>query len=255
MRPDTDVIVRKLEPRDIKVWVCGDVHVGAAECQIKEFEKFIQMIEDDPDSYVIFLGDLMDTAIKNSPGDVFHGMNPHEQMDYLTDLLYNLANDGKILAFLPGNHELRIARDTSIDPLYDVAVRLGIQDVYRRDFAAVRIRMVHTKSCTKTYNILVFHGASDFKTRQMANNVEGFDAIVTGHNHQPVVRMPAHLCLTHPGKIIMKEIVQITATSWLDYSGYGARGMYQPQVQSRPQCLMIKWSPCQHESKEVSVSW
>ncbi|MBO7673661.1 MAG: metallophosphoesterase [Atopobiaceae bacterium] len=261
MRPDTDVIVHELAPRTIKVWVCGDVHVGAENCQLKEFERWIAEIENDPDAYVIFTGDLMDTATKSSVGDVFHGMNPREQMEYIHDTLYNLAHEGKILAMLTGNHELRVARETSIDPLYDVAVRLGIQNVYRRDFAAVRIRMSSTevrdnsKGTRIAYSILAFHGGSDFKVRQMANNVEGFDALVTGHSHQPVTRIPAHLCLTNANKIMLREVVQVTGCSWCDYAGYGARGMFQPQVQSRPQALVLHWVGSNNADKRLTVEW
>ena len=255
MRPDTDVIIREVEPKQMRVWVCGDVHVGSEQCQIKEFEKWISQIENDPDSYVVFLGDLMDTATKSSVGDVFHGMNPREQIEYVNDILYNLAHNGQILALLTGNHELRVARETSIDPLYDVAVRLGIQDAYRRDFAAIRIKMARTRSDCRAYNLLAFHGASDAKVRQMANNIEGFDALLTGHSHQPVARIPAHLCMTQNGKLTMREVVQVTGCSWCDYSGYGARSMLQPMVQSRPQCLVIDFPNSQSLGKKLSIQW
>lgn len=255
MKPDSQAILHNLEPRTIKVWVCGDVHVGAQGAQLDAWQKWLEQIEEDPDSYVIFIGDLMDTNTRHSVSDIWTGMCPADQMDYLTRSLRNLAKDGKILAMLAGNHELRMVKDTSIDPLYDICVRLGIEDVYRRDFAAVRIKMQLTKGCLRAYNIICFHGTSDLKTRQMMNNVEGFDALVVGHTHQPIVRMPAHLCMNQSGRVVLKEIVQITACSWCDYVGYSARGMYQPQVQSRPQALVLEWNPSQTKDKHVGVTW
>jgi len=255
VRPDFQAIVHELEPRTVKVWICGDVHVGAEGCDLKGFERWLEQIEDDPDAYVIFTGDLMDNATRHSVSEMWQGMRPSEQLEYISRSLAPLAKAGKILALVAGNHELRSARDTDLDPLYTVAVRLGIEKVYRRDFAAIRVRLIHTASCQRAYNILAFHGASDFKVRQMANNVEGFDALVTGHSHQPVTRMPAHLVLTRDGKLVMKELVQVTGCSWCEYTGYGARAMYQPQVQSRPQCLVLEWNNSQAKEKRLSVSW
>lgn len=255
MKPDSQAILHNLTPRTIKVWVCGDVHVGAQGAQLEAWSNWLDSIMEDEDSYVIFLGDLIDNATRNSKGDIWTGMSPADQMDYVEKSLRPLAKSGKILALLAGNHELRTAKDTSLEPLYDVAVRLGIEDVYRRDFAAVRIQMAVTKSCRRAYNIMVFHGGSDYKVRQMANNLEGFDVLVTGHTHQPITRIPAHLCMTHSGKVVMKEVIQVTACSWCDYIGYGARGMYQPQVQSRPQCLVLEWDASQTKDKRITVSW
>ena len=255
MRPDHQAIVHRLEPRTVKVWLCGDVHVGSEGCDLHGFERFLDRVMEDDDAFVVFVGDLMDNATRNSKSDLWQGMSPSEQMDYIAKVLTPLAKAGKILALVAGNHELRTARETDIEPLYTVAVRLGIENVYRRDFAAIRIQFGEFVKIRKAYNILAFHGASDFKTRQMMNNIEGFDALVTGHTHQPVTRMPAHLCLTQKGMVALKEVIQVTACSWCDYQGYGARGMYQPQVQSRPQCLILEWANSQHVPKRISVSW
>lgn len=254
MRPDYQAITYDMEPRTLKVWVCGDVHVGAEGFQMAAFESFIQSVEDDPDAFIVFLGDLMDNATRNSKGEVFIGMTPSEQMEYIARTLAPLAKAGKILAIVAGNHELRSAKDTDIEPLYNVCVRLGIEKAYRRDFAAIRIRM-RLRRAIRVYNLIAFHGASDAKVRQMANNVEGFDAILTAHSHQPVARIPAHLTLTQRGFVIMKDIVQVTGCSWCDYVGYGARGLYQPQTQSRPQCLILEWDACQRHQDRISVSW
>ena len=255
MRPDYQSIVHNIEPRTVKVWICGDVHVGAEGAQLEAWQRFLDMVEEDDDSYVLFVGDLMDNATRNSKGDLWTGMTPAESMDYIERCLRPLAAKGKILAMLAGNHELRSAKDVDMDPLYNVAVRLGIEKLYRRDFAAVRVKMALTKGCVRSYSMIAFHGAADFRVRQMANNVEGFDAVITGHTHQPVTRIPAHLCMTQSGKVVMKEVLQVTACSWCDYVGYGARGMYQPQTQSRPQCLVLEWDASQRNDKHISLSW
>ena len=254
MRSDFQAVIHDLEPRTVKVWVCGDVHIGAEGCRIRDFEAFLDRVLEDDDAYIVFLGDLIENAVKTSPSSVFSGMPPSEQLEYIARTLKPLADAGKILAIVAGNHELRSAKDCDIEPLYTVAVRLGIERVYRRDFAAIRVRMSQ-KTSHKAYDLIAFHGASDAKVRQMANNVENFDAVLTGHSHQPVARIPAHLNITQRGTVEFKEVVQITGCSWVDYVGYGARGMYQPQVQARPQCLVLEWSAWQGKKKHISISW
>lgn len=256
MKPDKQIILHELEPRDIRVWICGDVHVGDENCMIKEWGKWLDQIEEDPDSYVIFLGDLMNCTTKKSVGDIFSDWcSPREQQKIIKDSLYNLAQDGKILAMVMGNHEWRVGKDSSVDPLYDVAVELGINDVYRKNYASVRVRMKNgNMHCT--YDMLAFHGASDLKVRNMANNIEGWDALCVGHTHDPKVDIPAHLCLSTNGKITMKEIVKVVGCSWLDYGGYGARAMYLPKSVARPQCLKLKWPASnQQKFKKITIEW
>lgn len=256
MKPDKQIIIHELEPRDIKIWICGDVHIGDENCLMHEWQKWLGEVEDDPDSYVIFLGDLMNCATKQSASDIFADIcTPREQQKIIKDSLYNLAHDGRILGMVMGNHEWRVGRDSSIDPLYDVAVELGIQDVYRENYASVRIRM-RKGNMHVTYDLLAFHGASDLKTRNMANNIEGWDAICVGHVHDPKVDIPAHLCLSSRGKITLKEIVKVVGCSWLDYGGYGARAMYLPKSVARPQCLKLKWPASnQQQYKKITVEW
>lgn len=256
MRPDSQIILHELEPRDIKVWVCGDVHVGDENCMLSEWQRWLQDVEDDPDSYVVFIGDLMNCTTRRSIGDIFADVcTPRQQQHIIKDALYNLAHDGRILAMVMGNHEWRVGRETSLDPLYDVAVELGIGDVYRRDFASVRIRM-RNGNMHVTYDLLAFHGASDLKVRNMANNIEGWDALCVGHTHDPKVDIPAHLCLSSNGKITLKQIVKVVGCSWLGYGGYGARAMYLPKAQARPQCLKLAWPlSCQQKYKKITVEW
>ena len=258
MRPDKEIIIHDIEPRDVKVWVCGDVHVGDANCLLSEWQKWLQSIEDDPDSYVIFLGDLMNCTTRTSVGDVFEDLcSPKAQQEIVHDSLYNLAKDGRILAMVMGNHEFRVGRETSIDPLYDVAVSLGVQDVYRKNFASVRVRMRKPNTGMKVaYDILAFHGASDLKVRNMANNIEGWDALCVGHIHDPKVDIPAHLSLSINGKITLKQIVKVVGCSWVDYGGYGARNMFLPKAIARPQCLRLAWTTSnQQKFKKITVEW
>lgn len=256
MKPDNQIILHELEPRDIKVWICGDVHVGDENCMLGEWEKWLSSIEEDEDSYVIFLGDLMNCTTRKSIGDIFADVcTPKEQQKIIKDSLYNLSQDGRILAMVMGNHEWRVGKESSIDPLYDVAVQLGIQDVYRKNFASIRIRMKRD-SLHCTYDLLAFHGASDLKVRNFANNIEGWDALCVGHTHDPKVDIPAHLCLSTNGKITMKEIVKVVGCSWLDYGGYGARAMHLPKSVARPQCLKLTWPTSnQQKYKKITVEW
>lgn len=264
MHPDTQIILHELEPRTIRVWVCGDVHVGDEKCQLKEWGAWLKEINESEDDYVIFLGDLMNCTTKKSVSDIFSDkLTPREQQKVIFDALYPLAQNGKILAMVMGNHEWRVGKESSIDPLYDVAVQLGIDNVYRKNFASVRVKMTGAhepnnkrNNCVKkVYDILAFHGASDLKTRNMANNIEGWDALCTGHVHDPKVEMPAHLCVTTAGNIITKEIVRVVGCSWLDYGGYAARAMYLPKVISRPQALVLEWRNSNSVPKRVGVEW
>lgn len=255
MKANTDLIVHDLEPRHVKVWVLGDVHVGDRNCRLKDFEAWLHKIEQDEDSYLVIIGDMANVALPGGKSEVFGDlMNPKAQMDYLTDALYNLATGGRILAIVSGNHEDRITRATGLSPLSIVAARLGIEDVYRDDFAAIRIRM-DGGGAKRAWNLLAFHGASDAKTRTMAYAMDGFDALLTGHSHRPTIEMPAHLVLEQSGRLRWKEVAKVVGCSWLDYAGYGAKTMYAPTTTARPQHLVLEWENTNSRDKRLSVVW
>ena len=57
IKSDFEVITKRIDTnKDVKVYAVGDLHAGAIQSDLKGWERFNQLILDDPMAYVIFLG-------------------------------------------------------------------------------------------------------------------------------------------------------------------------------------------------------
>lgn len=105
-----------------------DIHLGAINSNVKKFQAYIDYIESTPDTYTIAIGDMIENATKCSVGmGVYESdFDIDEQIDQIADYLRPLADSGKLLGIMPGNHEYRTMKLVKLDPMYLVAKELGI---------------------------------------------------------------------------------------------------------------------------------
>lgn len=260
--PDFKPIIHELQGRTIKVWAVADVHIGSRECDLDGFKKFIGMIFDDPDSYVVIVGDLLDNAVAAGGGTPVSDdvMSPMDALDVAADIMRPVSD--RVLAIVSGNHEDRTRKFVGFDIMEHFALMIGRIDAYRHDMAFVRLNMVGGSvyktgrwSVRGSASILCVHGKSAAKTKKFAYAVEGVDVIITGHTHEGLVSKPARLCFTQKGNVVVKSLVSMTATSWLDYGGYGAASTYLPNATSDPQCVEIGWSNSNSRKGRIRVIW
>lgn len=93
----------------------GDVHLGHPTCDVDKFVETVNFIK--KSGYgVVLMGDLLESANKGSVGAgwVEQTQSPQEQLDAIADILYPVRK--QIILLLTGNHELRVWKDTGIDP-------------------------------------------------------------------------------------------------------------------------------------------
>lgn len=249
MLSDFEPIIHELPGRTIKVWAIADVHLGSAECDLEGFRAFLSRVEQDNDSFIVIAGDMCDNAITGSPSHVY-GASPREQINQAVELLRPVAD--RILCMVSGNHELRTRKAADIDPMEVIACKLDLAHLYRENMAFVRVNLRQGAICD-THNLLVMHGASPAKKRKM--HIEGVDVFISGHTHDPYVEKPARLVFNHHGNVCVKPMIHITATSWLNYGGYGAAKMYSPKATSDPQCLTLEYTNSNNSRGRVFVTW
>ena len=67
MLNDFEIITRHFpENNDIKIYPISDVHLGAAEHLTAEWDNFCKRILEEPNSYVILGGDLLNNSTRSS---------------------------------------------------------------------------------------------------------------------------------------------------------------------------------------------
>lgn len=255
MLDDFTPIVHQLEGRTIKVWAVGDVHIGAKEANLKEFSKFLKRVQDDPDSYITIVGDALNVGIRSAscPTDIYEETMPvNAQIECAAELLAPVAD--RILGCVGGNHEMRAKKAVDMDPLYQVMVLIRKPDLYRPNMAFVRVNLGNGNT-KDHYALMLVHGKSAAAKRKFAYAVEGVDAIISGHTHDPIVEKPARLVFTQRNNVVIQPLVSLTACSWLDYGGYGAANLYLPKATSDPQALVLEFTRSNNSQGQIRVAW
>lgn len=256
MISDFTPIVHKLDGRTIRVWAVADVHIGARECDLKGFEKFLKRVESEEDSYIVLCGDLLNNGLRspNCPTDIYdETMPPHAQIETAVEILTPVKD--KILGCVGGNHEHRSRKMADLSPLYAVMLMLGKGELYRDNFAFVRVNLERGKT-KDHYALLLVHGASNAKRNKFdLSAIEGVDCIIGGHVHCGDVGKNRRLVLTSSNRVKYKDLISLTATSWVDYGGYAARSLYLPKVTSDPQSLILEFTGSNKYQGKIRVAW
>lgn len=253
MLDDFTPIIHHLPGRTIKVYAIADVHIGARECDLDGFKRFLKRVESEDDSLVCLCGDILNFGTKDSLTNVYlETMPPHAQVELASELLSPIAD--KILGCVGGNHERRAVKAVDLDPMYQVIVLVGKPEMYRPNMAFIRINM--ERNNTKNhYALLLTHGKTANKKRHFVGAVEGVDAIITGHTHDGIVEKPSKLVFTKSNRVVMRPIVSLTATSWLGFGGYAANGLLLPKATSDPQHLVLEFSGTNAKNGSIRVAW
>lgn len=223
----------------VKLYPVFDVHVGSTQFNEKRWLNFIDQIKNEPNSYLIIGGDLMDNGLRTSIANPFEQtMRPADQKIYLAETLKPITD--KILCGVSGNHEYRSVKEADENPLYDVFAKLNIEDKFRENGAFVFItkQVKDTRHSNRpVYSLLTMHGSGAAgtvgggvnKQIKYAHSIEGVDIVVTGHTHKPVVAPDGKLVIDKNHRTVTQHnLYTVVATSWMQYGGYGMRGQYAP---------------------------
>lgn len=253
MLDDFQPIIHHLDGRTIRIWAVADVHLGAKECDERGFKAFLKRLSESPDAYLILCGDIISNGVKDSLTNIYEELYPPSvQIERAVELLTPVKD--KILGAVGGNHEARSRKAVDLDPMYAIMCMMGIQHLYRTNFAMLRV-ILAKGNIKKRYALMLIHGKTENKKRQFAYSVEGVDAIVSGHTHNGIVEKPARLVFTSSNNVLVKPLVSLTATSWLTYGGYAAAALYKPAATSAPQCLELEYVNSNDIEGRLRVIW
>ena len=260
MLSDYQLICHRFPDRpDLKIYPVGDVHLGAAEHMAHEWQEFCKSILEDENAYLILLGDLLSNATRSSVSNVYEEvMRPRDQKKLIAEQLRPLRE--RILGMVSGNHERRSGKDADNDPSLDIAAKLDIEDLYRRDAAFIKIQMGNNRSDgfkNPTYVLACTHGAAGGRLTGNAVNraeqfglgaIEGADALIVGHSHKPFVTKPGKIVIDPRHNIAtIRPLVVVSCTSWLRFGGYAMQKMLMPSTNA-PQIITLRGN-----RKEISV--
>ena len=225
-------------PKDVdsaEIFFASDIHNGSAHFSEKKWKAFEEMLMQ-PNTYVVFVGDQMEYATRQSKSDVYtQTLSPSAQKRWWIERLRPLVKKGKVLCIVDGNHEYnRASKDADDFPLYDIALALGIEDRYRSEAAFVDIGLGSIKGGTRQvhYVLRVQHQAKNNVNHGTADGFEGIDVFVSGHTHKPMDKPLGKMIYdTSNKKVYEKTVENVVGGHFLEYGGYGERAGYRPTSQ------------------------
>lgn len=215
----------------VEILLASDIHAGSAEFDEKRWERFEELLKRD-NTFVIFAGDQMEYATKQSKSDVYtQRMPPSQQKIWWIEHLHKYRE--KILCIVDGNHEYnRGTKEADCYPLYDIAMALGITERYRSEAAFLDIGVGdggHGNGKQTHYVFRVQHQAKNNVNFGTADGIEGIDVFVSGHTHRPMDKPLGKLVYDPKNKSVsQKDVENIVCGHFLRFGGYGERGGYRP---------------------------
>ena len=255
MLDDFTPILHTLPGQTIRVWAVADVHIGAKECDLDGFIRFLSKIAQNANDYLVLCGDLLNNGIKDSMTSVYEEtMPPSAQVELAAELLAPVSD--RILGCVGGNHELRTVKNCDIDIMHQVMTLIRKPELYRQNLCFIRV-ILENGGIKDHYSLLLLHGKTANKRKWFdLGAVEGVDAIIGGHLHSGNASKHTKLVFTTGNHVITKSVISLTASSWLNYGGYAARSLMLPSGGvSDPQCLVLEFTNTNSRKGRIHVSW
>ena len=238
-REEKNLVLANLKPDKhgrVVIVPIGDIHYGNPEFTEKSEELldgYLKYILENDGVYTILMGDLIESANERSTFSL--KITPQEQYEWIHRKLKPLAENGKIIAILSGNHEQWIYRDKGFDVVKTLALALDVPYIGEAGYIGVRVGK-------QFYTIYAIHpksGAvkksSKIKLLEDLGSIHDVDIILCGHIHSiicedQIKRRPNFVT----GKIDNVKQLLVGTGMFLEYGGYAERGRYKPEKMGAP---------------------
>ncbi len=217
----------------IKICFIGDFHLGVNGCAEDDLRATINAIKNTPNTYWIGMGDYADyREPENDKYDYeVSKYTIEEQLDILFSLFDSISEKG--LGMLIGNHEYRVIRRTTDNPIKRWCKDNDV--IYLSHMAHLRILF----SNDDNYSFIVSHGVGGGKKYGSKVNAltefiseHDVDAVVMGHNHSLAEWAKVELEYPNGEPKARYKVCGFSGTFYKTYqkgtSGYQERKLYPP---------------------------
>lgn len=124
--------------RYVNIAAFADLHVGSKEFSRRHFREWRDENLKDPFTYFLAVGDLIEAIGPFDPRFTLDSVDPRHygkqgiidaQEDDLCSELEPIAQAGKLIGVMMGNHEERVLNRTGHDPTKNIAEKLGVKNL------------------------------------------------------------------------------------------------------------------------------
>lgn len=215
----------------LTVEIFSDLHIGSTKCNMSLIEERIERVKNNPNTYCVLLGDLINNSTKTSVGDVYNEpLSPMEQIKTAIELFKPIKD--KIIGCVSGNHERRSYKQDGIDLIYFFCAELNITHRYSYGAELLFIRFgenPHDRRRKMCYTMYLTHGdgqggrliGGKANGLQRRGHIVNADIIITGHTHTAFTFRDISYAVDYQNSsVIEREQVFVNASATLDYEEY-----------------------------------
>ncbi len=207
----------------------SDLHVGSRESDHAAIQAVLNDLATQPNLYAVLIGDLANVALKESKSDIYQSaLNPQEELELLQRWFTPVKH--KLLAAVPGNHEMRAWRSAGLDFTTILAQYLDIPH------AATGL-VLNQSVGSVSYAIFIHHGTlsggrttGKFESNRRLAQIVDADCYLSGHLHHGYVMRESHFRPNSDGVLERHEHLHAVCTSFVGYEPYAEWAGFPPGV-------------------------
>lgn len=236
--------------QNIKIIPISDCHIGSSKFLGSKLESLIDEVKNEPNTYCVLAGDLINNATKTSVSDIYsEALSPMESLKVAIELFRPIKD--KILAVVSGNHEERTYRMDGIDLTQFFCNELGLSECYNPTSVCLFLKFgKNLKASKKTtpcvYTMFIQHGSGGGRTvGGLANTLArrgeiiNTDIVIIGHTHRPVTfRECRYEVDIQNGYVREKETVFVNTCSQMGYEAYAEKNALKPTSTVNPEIIL-----------------
>lgn len=222
----------------------SDLHIGDIYFNEKKFLHLRDYIVQNSNVFVILLGDIFNSATKNSVSDIYSEIkNPQEAKKYAYNMFKPMKD--KILGIVSGNHEQRIWRESGSDISEDLALLLGCE--YNREGLFLNIKVGNYKNNGKVnYTVYCTHGSGGGTTvgakanvMEKTSKIVLADIYIIGHIHGKHSFDDEYIVPDVRHKRLEKiRRLYVGGASFLEWGGYSEQKLMKPYSTGSPKIVL-----------------
>jgi hypothetical protein len=237
----------------LNVLLLNDLHIGSEAADLDLLDRCLDFAKKNRSNTRILLnGDMIEGVTKLSKGEIYtQRLSPKEQIDYIVEKLEPVADliDGVTI----GNHDDRIMRETSIDPIEIMCRYLGIEDKYFGYHGIVGFAWNDV-----FYSVQMHHGTGGGSTLAAVENAmkrlwkSDTHVMYCGHWHKEFAK-PIKRFAVDPARQEVRQEKRwlVCGNTILNTAEYAKRGGYEESFPSQA-VLKLSGKP---SAQGVEVEW
>jgi hypothetical protein len=228
---------------EIILFPIGDLHIGSPHFDRKTLEKQLKEIDKAGEkARIIIMGDLAETALKDSVGAGVYEQQETAQQQMMTAKTIFYPYKDLIDGIVTGNHEERIYKNSGFDLMLYFAQIMGLEDKYLRYQGIIKYSIF-----SRSFNVSVWHGAGGGSTpggamnrlQKQASTVLA-DIYLMGHVHQrQAFSKTVYLPDSKNKKIdLHKQVFVVTGSALTHEESYAEMSGFAPGEKGFPQITL-----------------